>query len=119
MDALEDILRSVRGEVGYQLSVDRQVRSQYEEVLDLFGSIQISDEGTHEPCFANTGSQSEAEGWKVSLKVLNGRKLGLDCRKLLGQVGVLVEVDKFTASPQATMPRPLPFEPLELPYLVP
>ena len=98
MDPLEDVLRRDGRKVGDQLAIDRQVGGKHEEVLDLFGSIQISDERTHETSLADAGGQRKAEGRKISLEVLYCWKRGLDRSELLSQVSILVEVNELANS---------------------
>ena len=68
-DALEDVLRRVRREVGDQLVVDGQVRRQDEEVSDAVGQVQVGDEGAHQPRLADAGGQREAERRELALEV--------------------------------------------------
>ncbi len=77
-DALEDILRRVRREVGDQLVVDRQVRRQDEEVVDAVRQVQIADERAHQPRLADAGRQREAERRKLPLEIGDRRKLAAD-----------------------------------------
>ena len=85
-DALEDVLRGVRSEVGDQLVVDGEVRRQHEEVPDGVRGVQVADERPHQPCLADAGGQREAEGREVALEVRDLRKLGADGRQCGGDI---------------------------------
>ena len=89
-DALEDVLRRVRREVGDELVVDRQVGRQHEEIVDAVRQVQVADEGAHQPRLAHAGGQGEAERREVALEVgnrrelaANGREGGLEIRSLV------------------------------------
>ena len=87
-DALEDVLRRVRREVGDQLVVDRQVRRQHEEVVDAVRQVQVADERAHQPRLAHAGGQRKAERRKVALEVGDAWELASDSRKGRDSIGV-------------------------------
>jgi len=95
-DPLEDILRRVGREIGDQLVVDREVRSQHEEVADALGLVEVGDERTHEPCFPDACGNRKAQRWEVPFKVLNSGKLALDRRQSRDGIGVLRQLDDLT-----------------------
>ena len=74
-NALKDVFRSIRREVGEQLVVDREVGGQHEEVADSLGPGEVGDERAHEPGLADAGGQGKAERWEIAFKVGDGRKL--------------------------------------------
>ncbi len=75
-DALEDVLRRVRSEVGLQLLVDGEIGGQHEEVLHPVGQMQVADESAHQAGLADTGGQRKAQRREFALEVLQRRKLG-------------------------------------------
>ena len=89
-DALEDVLRRVRREVGDQLVVDRQVRRQHEEVVDAVRQMQVADERAHQPRLADAGGEREAQRRELALEVRDRRELAanrLQCGRQCGCVG--------------------------------
>ena len=94
-DALEDVLRRVRREVGDQLVVDRQVRRQHEEVVDAVREVQVADKGAHQPRLAHAGGQREAERGEFALKIGDRGNSRADGRQRRFEVGVLAGRRRF------------------------
>ena len=76
-DALEDIFRRVRREIGNELVVNRQVGRHDEKIIDAVREVQVADECAHEPGFADAGGQRETErGNSRSKSVTVGNSCG-------------------------------------------
>ncbi len=67
-NALEHVFGRVRGEVGDELVVDRQIRRQHEEVVQAVRQVQVADEGAHQAGLAHTSGEGEAERRKLALE---------------------------------------------------
>ncbi|MNC42830.1 hypothetical protein D3C75_916590 [compost metagenome] len=77
-DALEHVLGRVWGEITNQFVVDRQVRREHKEVVDLMPQMQIGNEGAHQSGLAHAGGQRKAQRREIALEVLQGRELRLE-----------------------------------------
>ena len=93
-DTVENVLGVIRvREFGNQLPVNRQVRSQHKEVLNLLDSVKVGNEGPHQSSLPDACCQSEAQRREFPLEAFHCWKLRSDYFKLLIEIGGLVEVD--------------------------
>jgi len=77
-NSLEHILGRVGRKVGNQFVVNGQIGRQHKEVADAAGQVQITDKRTHQPGFADAGSQGKTERRKFTFKVFHRGKFALD-----------------------------------------
>ena len=68
-NALEDIFRCVRGEIGNQLVVNGQVGREDKEIVNAIAQMQIGNASAHQARLADPGRQGKTKRGKLALKI--------------------------------------------------
>ncbi len=77
VDALEHVFGRIRGEIGNQLVVNREVGRKHKKVVDAVSLMQIGDERAHQAGFAHACCQRETQRGEFALEIFQRGELRL------------------------------------------